>query len=307
VVTYTPTTDYVGADSFTFTANDGTLTSTPATVSITVNAVNTAPVANAQVVSTAEDTAKDITLAATDVDGDALTYSIVTPPTHGSLGTITGSSVTYTPAANYNGADSFTFTANDGSLTSAPAAVSITVTAANDAPVANAQAVSMAEDTAKDITLVAPDVDGDALTYSIVTPPTHGSLGTITGSSVTYTPAANYIGADSFTFKARDSTADSNVATVSITISADIAKTPTERIQDLIEHIRSLHLRQGTENSVTAKLNAAIQSLERGNTHSAKNQLNACIHEIAAQTGKTITDEHVASLAANIQQINQLL
>jgi predicted negative regulator of RcsB-dependent stress response len=124
---------------------------------------------------------------------------------------------------------------------------------------------------------------------------------------VTYTPAANYIGADSFTFKARDSTADSNVATVSITISADIAKTPTERIQDLIEHIRSLHLRQGTENSVTAKLNAAIQSLERGNTHSAKNQLNACIHEIAAQTGKTITDEHVASLAANIQQINQLL
>ncbi len=61
--------------------------------------------------------------------------------------------MTYTPAANYNGPDSFTFTVNDGTVTSAPATVSITVTAVNDPPVANPQAVTTPEDTAKAITL----------------------------------------------------------------------------------------------------------------------------------------------------------
>ena len=75
---------------------------------------NTAPVADAQSVTTAEDTAKAITLTASDVDGDSLSYSIVDAPTHGSLSTITKDGVTYTPSADYNGADSFTFKANDG-------------------------------------------------------------------------------------------------------------------------------------------------------------------------------------------------
>jgi Family of unknown function (DUF6288)/Bacterial Ig domain/Divergent InlB B-repeat domain/Bacterial Ig-like domain/HEAT repeats len=100
---------------------------------------NTPPVANAQSVTTAEDTAKAITLIGSDVDGDALTYTIVTQPAHGTLSG-TGASRTYTPAANYNGADSFTFKVNDGTVDSAVATVSITVTAVNDAPVANAGA-----------------------------------------------------------------------------------------------------------------------------------------------------------------------
>ena len=216
-LTYTPAANYNGSDSFTFKANDGTVDSNIATVSITVTPVNDAPVANDQTVSTPEDTQLGITLTGSDVDGNTLTYIVVTPPTHG---TLSGSApnLTYTPAANYNGGDSFTFKVNDGTTDSNTATVTITVTPVNDAPVANDQTVTVTEDIAKAITLTATDVDGNALTYTVVSPPTHGTL---SGSApgLTYTPAANYNGNDSFTFKANDGTVDSNIATVSITVS----------------------------------------------------------------------------------------
>src|SRR5207249_1559757 len=148
-------------DSFTFTVKDATLISTAATVSITVTPVNHPPVANAQSVTTAEDTAKAIALTGSDVDGDALTVSLGTEPAHGTL-TGTAPTMTYTPALNYNGPDSFTFTAKDATLVSTAATVTITVTAVNDAPVANAQSVTTAQDSAKAITLTGSDVDGDA-------------------------------------------------------------------------------------------------------------------------------------------------
>src|SRR5207247_675512 len=85
------------------------------------------PVANAQAVTTPEDTAKAITLTASDVDGNTLTYSVVTGPAHGTLSG-TAPNLTYTPTANYTGADSFTFEANDGTVDSALATISITVT-----------------------------------------------------------------------------------------------------------------------------------------------------------------------------------
>jgi hypothetical protein len=95
--------------------------------------------------------------------------------------------------------------------------VPVTMNVINAAPVANAQSVTTAEDTAKAITLTATDANGDILTYSIVTPPSHGIL---TGSApdLIYTPTTNYHGPDSFTFKANDGTADSNIATISITV-----------------------------------------------------------------------------------------
>src|SRR5207245_169168 len=171
-LTYTPAANYNGPDSFTFKANDGELDSKVATVSITVNAVNDAPVASNQAVVTDEDTAKAITLGASDVEGSPLSYVVGTGPTHGTLSG-TAPALTYTPAANYNGPDSFTFKANDGTVDSSAATVSLTVTAVNDAPVANAQAVTTAEDTAKAITLTASDVDGDTLTYALDIVPTH--------------------------------------------------------------------------------------------------------------------------------------
>src|SRR5262249_49016770 len=149
---------YNGPDSFTFKANDGELDSNVATVSITVAAVNDAPVATDQAVTTAEDTAKLITLGATDTEGSALTYTIVNAPAHGTP--IGGAPpLTYTPAANYNGADSFTYKVNDGSLDSNIATVSITITPVNDAPVAVNDAYSTNEDTP--LTVAAPGVLGN--------------------------------------------------------------------------------------------------------------------------------------------------
>ncbi len=217
-LTYTPAANYHGPDSFTFKANDGAADSNIATVSLTVTSANDAPVANNKSVTTAEDTAKAITLTATDADGDPLTYSVVTGPAHGALSG-TAPNLTYTPAANYHGPDSFTFKANDGAVDSNIATVTIAVTSANDAPVANNKSVTTAEDTAKAITLTATDADGDPLTYSVVAGPSHGALSG-TAPNLTYTPAANYHGPDSFTFKANDGAVDSNIATVTIAVTS---------------------------------------------------------------------------------------
>jgi hypothetical protein len=173
-------------------------------------------VANPQAVTTPEDTARAITLTASDIDFDSLTYSIVTGPAHGAL-TGTPPDVTYTPAANYNGPDSFSFRAWDGQAFSAPATVSITVTAVNDPPVANPQSVTTPENTAVAITLTGSDPEGSPLSYAIGTGPAHGSL-TGTPPSVTYTPSTGYLGPDSFTFTVNDGTATSAPATVSITV-----------------------------------------------------------------------------------------
>ena len=217
-VTYTPDPDYNGSDSFTFKANDGQADSNIATVSVIVNSVNDPPVADDQAVSTDEDTLVAITLTASDVDGDSLTYSVMSDPSHGTLSG-TAPDVTYTPDPDYTGPDSFTFQANDGQADSNIATVSITVTPVNNAPVADDQAVSTDEDTPVAITLTASDVDGDLLTYSVVSDPSHGTLSG-TAPDVTYTPDPGYNGSDSFTFKANDGQADSNTATVSITVTA---------------------------------------------------------------------------------------
>ncbi len=248
-VIYTPGENYNGADSFTFTVSDGGATSAEAKVSITINALNDTPVANAQEVSTEEDTPKVLTLTGSDVESTTLNFAIVIEPTKGSLGSInqeTGE-VTYTPEENENGADVFTFTVSDGEATSAEATVTVNLGVVNDAPVAKAQTVETKEDTPLDIALSGSDADGDALTYEVVTQPGHGSLSfpnpspcqtSLNGSPSTncafqpsglapsdarqliYTPDNNYVGPDSFTFKANDGSDDSDVVTVSLTVTA---------------------------------------------------------------------------------------
>jgi len=96
--------------------------------------VNQPPVAFPQSITTAEDTPTTITLTGSDPEGSNLTYAVVANPIFGTISTGTGAMRTYTPAANYNGTDSFTFSVNDGLTNSAAATVSITITAVNDAP-----------------------------------------------------------------------------------------------------------------------------------------------------------------------------
>ena len=223
-LTYTPEANYNGSDSFTFKVSTGTEDSAPATISITITPVNDPPLANPQDVLTAEDSPVAVTLTGSDADGDALNYSIVNAPAHGTLsGTLPN--LTYTPAANYNGPDSFSFKVNDGIVNSAAATVSISVAAVNDPPTTSSQDVITTEDTPVGITLTGYDIDGDPLTYIVVDAPQHGGLsGTL--PNLTYTPTANYNGVDEFTFKANDGTADSAPATVSISI-APVNDQPT--------------------------------------------------------------------------------
>ena len=217
-LTYTPNENYSGSDSFTFKANDSTADSVTATVSITVSAVNDAPTATAQSITTDEDISKLFTLTGTDVDGDTLNYMVVQQPANGSIQG-DAPNVGYIPGPNFNGSDSFTFKVNDGTLDSTVATVTITVNAINDIPVVTAQTVAVVEDTAKTITLTGSDIEGSTLSFSVVEGPSNGSL-TGAAPNLTYTPNENYNGSDSFTFKANDGAADSTTATISIIVSS---------------------------------------------------------------------------------------
>src|SRR5207248_2065531 len=130
------------SDSFTYKANDGSLDSNLATVTITVNPVNDAPVANNDSFTTNEETGRASCRESvhgndTDVENDPLTAVLVTGPTNGTLTLNADCSFTYSPSSNFNGSDSFTYKANDGTLDSNVATVTITINPVNDAPVAN--------------------------------------------------------------------------------------------------------------------------------------------------------------------------
>ena len=181
-LTYTPAADFNGGDSFAFKANDGAVDSAPATVSITVTPVNDAPAADAQALTTDEDTPATLTLTGTDVDGDPLSFAVVTPPSHGSLAG-TAPNLTYVPAADFNGSDSFEFKTNDGALDSPVVTVAVTINPVNDAPIATTQTLSTTEDAQLAVTLGGTDVDADPLSFTVVSPPVHGTLtGTAPGA-----------------------------------------------------------------------------------------------------------------------------
>ena len=170
VVTYTPNTNYNGSDSFTFTVSDGESTSSPATVNISVTAVNDAPTAATQSVSGNEDAAQTITLTGSDIDGDGLTYALATNSSNGAS-TLSGNVVTYTPNTNYNGSDSFTFTASDGELTSSAATVNITVASVNDLPViSSTPALDALDGSLYEYSLSVSDVDEDVVAITATGP-----------------------------------------------------------------------------------------------------------------------------------------
>ncbi|MEO5368132.1 MAG: PKD domain-containing protein, partial [Magnetococcus sp. WYHC-3] len=179
-------------------------------------ATNQPPAANAQSVSTAEDTVKAITLTGSDPEGSNLVYTVVTQPAHGTL-TGTGASRTYTPAANYNGADSFTFVVSDGALDSAAATVSITVTPVNDAPTVTVGGTptSGTAPLAVNFTATGADVDGDTLTYSWI----FGDGATGTGASISHT----YTSPGSYTSQVTVSDGKGGSASKSVTITVTAA------------------------------------------------------------------------------------
>ncbi|MCI0393414.1 MAG: tandem-95 repeat protein [Chloroflexi bacterium] len=221
-IVYTPTTNFNGPDSFTYTINDGQGSMDTATVTVNVLSVNDAPQAVNDAVVTPEDTA--VTMAVldndVDVDGDILTVTAVTTPARGTAAINPDNTITYTPSADYEGPDSFVYTISDGNGGTDTALVIITITSENDNPVAVDDEATTDEDTAVVVSVMDNDldVDGDTLTVTAVTAPAHGVALLNPGNSITYTPDANFNGNDSFVYTISDGNGGSDTATVTVTV-----------------------------------------------------------------------------------------
>ncbi|RLJ15886.1 hypothetical protein DJ031_16435 [bacterium endosymbiont of Escarpia laminata] len=221
-VTYTHDGGETISDSFTYTANDGTDDSAPATVNITVTPVNDAPVGVADSGATLEGGTVTIDLLANDSDAesDPLTISGMTLPANGLLANNADGTVTYTHNGGETVSDSFTYRADDGNLTSDLTTVTITITPVNDLPTADDDAGTTAEGGSVTVSVLDGDADaeGSALTVTNLSVPTNGTATLNADGTVTYTHNGSETINDSFTYTANDGTADSAVATVNITV-----------------------------------------------------------------------------------------
>ncbi|ULQ45279.1 Ig-like domain-containing protein [Flagellatimonas centrodinii] len=218
--TYTPNANFNGNDSFTFTVSDGNGGTATATVNLTVTPVNDAPVASNLTVSATEDQVLNGNLpAATDVDGDTVTYALNTGAANGTVTVNANGSFIYVPNANFNGADAFTYTVSDGNGGSSTYTVNVNVANVNDAPVGANGSATTNEDVVLNGTLpVATDADNDTLTYALATGPANGTVVVNANGTYTYTPAANFNGSDAFTFTVSDGNGGTVTYTQSITV-----------------------------------------------------------------------------------------
>ena len=190
--------------------------------------VNAAPQAADDAFTTQEDT--PLTVAApgvlgNDTDGnqDPLSVILISGPANGVLRLNADGSFTYVPDADFFGADSFTYQASDGELDSGVATVFLTVTAVNDAPVANADVFGVGEDALLEGESVLgndTDADNDVLAAVLVSSTSNGTLTFNADGSFVYLPDADFFGSDSFTYRARDAAAESETATVTINVGA---------------------------------------------------------------------------------------
>jgi VCBS repeat-containing protein len=226
---YQPDNNFSGTDTFTYVANDGFGDSTETLVTITVDPANDAPVADDDEYTTPVGQALMVNASLGvlandgDVDGDSLTVALQSSPANGSVALSGDGSFTYTPNGSFRGTDTFTYVANDGTVNSNEATVTITV---NSAAVAADDSYSVDEDTTLNIDAANGvldndnNVDGDALTVTVVSPPMNGQLMANADGSFSYTPNSDFVGTDSFAYVANDGTVDSAAAIVTITVNS---------------------------------------------------------------------------------------
>jgi VCBS repeat-containing protein len=181
------------------------------------DALNHPPVAE-NMNLTSNSTVINASLNASDIDGDNLTFTILNQPTHGTLKVENDGNFTYTVNNNSNGTDSFTYVANDGSLNSNNATVTLNT---DVPPVANNMSITTMMDRSINTTFSVTDPDNGTLSYTVMTEPNHGTLNSTSDGNFIYTPTANYTGADNFTYKVNDGYFDSNIAVVTVTVSPD--------------------------------------------------------------------------------------
>ena len=187
---------------------------------------NRSPVAGDDTATTALDTAVTLSVLAndSDPDGDALTVTGTTTPAHGSATANANNTVTYTPAAGYSGPDSFSYTISDGHGGTDTGLVSLTVSPGNRPPSASNDTLTTSVDVPATVSVLANDTDpdGDALTVTGASTPANGTTVVNANGSITYTPAAGYVGTDSFTYTISDGRGGVGGASVSVTVSEQV-------------------------------------------------------------------------------------
>ncbi|WP_375459401.1 tandem-95 repeat protein [uncultured Enterovirga sp.] len=208
---FTPNADFNGDASFAYVVRDTSgVASPPELFTVTLTAVNDAPVANDISVAATEDTPVRFDVAAfiSDVDtGDTLTVTATVPAGQGTV-SVAGTLITFRPAVNFNGAAAIAYSVRDSAGTPLADAgtISVDVAGANDAPVADDAAVATPEDTpvTVDVAALISDFDaGDALTVTATVPAGQGTV-SVSGTLITFAPAANFNGAAAITYTVRD-------------------------------------------------------------------------------------------------------
>jgi hypothetical protein len=204
-------------------------------VTVTADAINHAPVAANDAVTTSEDASVTVGVLAndTDPDGNALTVIAAGTPHKGATAVNPDGTITYTPAVGFSGSDSFLYLVSDGNGGSATAVVHVTVSPdtaddetnsddeTNHAPVAVDDTFTTSQDVPLSVNGVLDndkDADGDTLFASLVSGPTHGTLALNTDGSFSYTPANGFVGTDSFVYLANDDNGGVDTAIASVTV-----------------------------------------------------------------------------------------
>lgn len=212
--TYNPSPGYRGQDSFTVQSTNSAGGIGVGTITLTI--VNLPPVATGANVSTSANNAVSGAISATDPDGDALTFTINSPPSNGTAIVNPDGTFTYTPNTGFTGSDSFTILVSDGNGGTAIAPVTIQVV--GQPPVTEDQVISTSPNTQVNGQIIASDPDGDALIYILGSSPTSGTTLLNADGSFTYTPNFGFAGTDSFTVWVMDGNGGTAVSTVTINI-----------------------------------------------------------------------------------------
>jgi VCBS repeat-containing protein len=288
-ISYSPSANYDGSDSFTYRANDGLADSNAATVTLTITAVNDAPLATDDDYSTNEDTPLTVTAAGvlandTDVDANPLTAVLVSGPSHGSLTLNADGSFNYIPSPNYSGLDSFAYRANDGSADSNAATVTLRITGT---PIA----IDDTYDVNQGATLSVPgagvlanDSDPQSLPLAAVllTGPAHGRLTFQANGTFNYVPDSGFRGIDVFSYQARNGAAASTPATVTIFVNPVVSLPRSGQSSSAIVRRtgNKLQVIDSSPNSSTRNpllLDVGLASLHMLTIEGAKNQADTLV------------------------------
>ncbi|POY34830.1 hypothetical protein C3K47_18500, partial [Solitalea longa] len=221
---YTPNAGFVGVDHFSAFVDDGNGGTASIQVNINVLPINNSPRATLiQAFTVNEDEVLSATVEASDVDGDALNFVILTPASNGQLqlNQQTGAFI-YTPNKDYNGTDQFSVNIDDGNEGLIQVLVNISIIPVNDVPIAvTPVSETLEEDGSLSSSVSATDADDDLLTYSINTVPLHGDILINDDATYTYTPFADFNGTDSFIVTVDDGNGGNAQITVQLEITPD--------------------------------------------------------------------------------------